>query len=34
MMKLKVQNLADVFGWMHVRARDVADSLGNRIDLR
>ncbi|OFW87446.1 MAG: hypothetical protein A3J37_02385 [Alphaproteobacteria bacterium RIFCSPHIGHO2_12_FULL_45_9] len=31
MMKLKAQNLADAFGWMNVRARDFADSFGNRV---
>jgi hypothetical protein len=31
MSKVSVQNLAHVFGWMNVKARDIADSLGNRI---
>ena len=30
-MKLRAQNLADAFGWMNVKARDFADSFGNRI---
>ena len=34
MMKLQVQNLADAFGWMNLRARDFADTLGNRIASR
>jgi len=29
MMKLGVKNLVDVFGWMNVRARDIAYSMGN-----
>jgi hypothetical protein len=29
MMKMSRKNLADVFGWMNVKARDFADSLGN-----
>lgn len=30
-MKLQIKNLADVFGWMNVHARHIAQSLGNRI---
>ena len=30
-MRLQVTNLADVFGWMNYRARNIAHSFGDRI---